>query len=167
MGTNLYKIKKGDGGHLTRCKKNQAMDIIETGFCIICGQNSTFRFDPTVISAQLKKAWGLSDQLTEAFNRRESMVCSSCGSSLRIRRLASALIQTFSETSGKDCKSLVELLNDKEFRSLRIAEINACGALHSSLVQHPDLHYSEFMPGVEPGKIHEEVRCIQVREGHV
>ena len=140
------------------------MDILETGFCTICGQNSTFRFDPTVVSAQLKKAWGLSDQLTEAYNRRESMFCSSCGSSLRIRRLASALIQTFSETSGKDCKSLVELLNDKEFRSLRIVEINVCGILHNYLKQHTNLCYSEYVSGVSGGSEYNGIRSEDLQQ---
>ena len=140
------------------------MDTTETGFCIVCGQNSTFRFDPTAISAQLKQAWGLSDSLTEAFNRRESMFCSSCGSSLRIRRLCSALIQTFSEITGKSCMSFIELLGEERFRSMRIAEINACGALHNYLKQHPNLCYSQYVPGMLSGSESNGIRCEDLQQ---
>ena len=140
------------------------MEIIETGYCIVCGQNSTFRFDPTKISAQLKQVWGLSDRLTETFNRKESMYCSNCGSSLRIRCLCSALIQTFSEITGKACKSFVELLNEEGFRSMRIAEINHCGVLHSFLARHPNLYYSEYIPGVPGGSEYNGIRCEDLGE---
>src|SRR5262245_46836825 len=123
----------------------------ENGCCIVCGSHSSFRFDPTIITPQLQKAWGISHAVTEAFNRKESMFCSSCGGSLRIRRLASALIQTFLEISGTSCNSVVELLKNEAFRQLKIAEINACGALHSYLKDHPNLCYSEWWPDVNPG----------------
>src|SRR4029077_17480253 len=86
------------------------------GYCVICGCHSSFRFDPTLVTPQLQKAWGISDNLVEAFNRKESMFCSSCGASLRIRRLAAVLIQTFVGMSGIYCKSFVELLWNEEFR---------------------------------------------------
>ena len=69
-----------------------ARQKVESGYCSICGCNSTFRFDPTIITPQLQKAWGISDNVVEAFNRKESMFCDYCGSSLRIRRLAAVLI---------------------------------------------------------------------------
>jgi hypothetical protein len=77
----------------------------ENGYCIVCGCHSSFRFDATIITPQLQKAWGISDNVVEAFNRKESMFCSSCGSSLRIRRLGAVLIQTFAEISGISSKS--------------------------------------------------------------
>ena len=104
-----------------------------------------FRFDPTIITPQLREAWGISERLVEAFNRKESMFCGSCGSSLRVRRLAAVLMQTFAETSGLSCRSFAELLENKQFRDLKIAEINACGGLHSYLKDHPNLSYSEWV----------------------
>jgi 2-polyprenyl-3-methyl-5-hydroxy-6-metoxy-1,4-benzoquinol methylase len=130
----------------------------ETGCCVVCGQDSVFRFDATIITSQLKEAWGIADRLAEAFNRKESMFCSHCGCSLRIRRLAAALIQTFAEMSGRSYDSFVELVEDEEFRGLKIAEINACGALHSHLKGHPNLHYSEWLDGIGPDKASEGVR---------
>ena len=131
----------------------------ETCQCVVCGRESVFRFDPTIITPQLKEAWGISDRLAEAFNRKESMFCSNCGCSSRIRRLAAVLMQTFSEISGLSCKSFAELLENKEFRDLKIAEINACGALHSYLKDHPNLYYSEWLPHREPGEVYDGVRC--------
>ncbi len=132
--------------------------------CVICGHEASFRFDPTKISAQLKQVWGISDRLAEAFNRRESMFCSSCGSSLRVRRLCTALIQTFSEMSGRHYDSFTHLLEDDGFRRLRIAEINACGALHRYLKQHPNLCYSEYVPGVPRGSEYNGIRCEDLQE---
>ena len=124
----------------------------ETGHCVVCGRESIFRFDPTIITPQLQQAWGISDRLAEGFNRKESMFCSNCGCSLRIRRLAAVLMQTFAERSGLSCQSFAELLKNKEFRDLKIAEINACGALHSYLKNHPNLYYSEWVSDAEPGE---------------
>ena len=131
----------------------------ENGYCVVCGSHSSFRFDPTIITLQLQKAWGISDNVVEAFNRKESMFCSSCGASLRIRRLAAVLIQTFAGASGIFCQSFAELLQNEEFRRLRIAEINACGTLHEYLKDHPNLYYSEWIPTAKPGEVHDGVRC--------
>jgi GT2 family glycosyltransferase/2-polyprenyl-3-methyl-5-hydroxy-6-metoxy-1,4-benzoquinol methylase len=131
----------------------------ENGYCVVCGSHSSFRFDSTIISPQLQKAWNISDDVVEAFNCKESMFCSCCGCSLRIRRLAAVLIQTFLEIGGTPCKSFVELLRNEEFRCLKIAEINACGTLHSYLKDHPNLYYSEWVPHAKPGELHAGVRC--------
>jgi 2-polyprenyl-3-methyl-5-hydroxy-6-metoxy-1,4-benzoquinol methylase/glycosyltransferase involved in cell wall biosynthesis len=129
------------------------------GYCVVCGCHSSFRFDPTLIIPQLQKAWGISDNLVEAFNRKESMFCGHCGASLRIRRLAAVLIQTLAELKGISSKSIVELIQNHEFRRLKIAEINACGALHSYLKDHPNFCYSEWIPHAKPGEMHDGVRC--------
>src|SRR5262245_2124194 len=131
----------------------------ETGYCIVCGHSSIFRFDSAIITPQLQNAWGISNSLVEAFNRKESMFCSNCGCSLRIRRLASVLIRTFSEMGGGSYDSFVELLEDKEFLQLKIAEINASGALHSYLQNHPNLYYSEWFNNTKPGEVRDGVRC--------
>src|SRR5262249_3554710 len=131
----------------------------QSGYCVVCGNQSIFRFDPTIITPQLREAWGISERLVEAFNRKESMFCGSCGSSLRIKRLAAVLIQTFAEICGLSYKSFAELLENKYFRNLKIAEINACGALHRYLKDQPNLYYSEWSPHAERGEVYGGVRC--------
>jgi 2-polyprenyl-3-methyl-5-hydroxy-6-metoxy-1,4-benzoquinol methylase/glycosyltransferase involved in cell wall biosynthesis len=69
------------------------------------------------------------------------------------------LAQTFLEISGTACKSFVELLRNEEFRCLKIAEINACGTLHTYLKDHPNLYYSEWVPHAKPGELYDGVRC--------
>ena len=135
-----------------------------SGHCVICGREASFRFDNGIITPQLRTAWGITDEVAEAFNRRESMFCSSCGSSLRVRRLCTALIQTFSETSGRAYDSFTDLLEDDEFRRLRIAEINACGAFHNYLARHPNLCYSEYVPRLPCGSEYNGTRCEDLQE---
>ena len=136
----------------------------ESGYCVVCGCHSSFRFDPTLIIPQLQKAWGISDNLVEAFNRKESMFCGHCGASLRIRRLAAVLIQTFAELKGISSKSIVELIQNHEFRRLKIAEINACGVLHSYLKDHPNLYYSEWVSHAKAGEVHDGVRSEDLQQ---
>jgi len=131
----------------------------ESGCCVVCGRDSVFRFDATIITPQLKEAWGISDWLVDAFNRKESMFCDSCGSSLRVRRLAAVLVQTFAEISSPSCKSFAQLLENRKFLELKIAEINACGGLHSYLKAHPNLYYSEWLRRAGPGQVEDGVRC--------
>src|SRR4030095_16259914 len=103
-----------------------SLQRIETGYCQVCGQNSTFRFDSAMITTELREVWQLSDDLVEAFNRKESMFCEHCESSLRIRRLCAVLMDTASIKMGKSHPSFAALLGDQDFQRLRIAEINNC-----------------------------------------
>jgi 2-polyprenyl-3-methyl-5-hydroxy-6-metoxy-1,4-benzoquinol methylase len=134
------------------------------GHCVICGHEASFRFDNEIITPQLKNAWGITDEMADAFNYRESQICSFCGSSLRVRQLCTAIIQTFSEMSGRAYNSFTDLLEDDGFRRLRIAEINACGALHNYLKQHPNLCYSEYVPGIPCGSEYNGIRCEDLQE---
>jgi len=68
-------------------------------------------------------------------------------------------MQTVAEISGVSCNSFLELMRNEKFRDLKIAEINACGALHSYLREHPNLHYSEWVSQVKPGEVYEGIRC--------
>jgi len=134
------------------------------GHCVICGHEASFRFDNGIITPQLKNAWGITDEMADAFNYRESQFCSFCGSSLRVRQLCTAIIQTLSEMSGRAYDSFTDLLEDGGFCRLRIAEINACGAFHNYLKQHPNLCYSEYVPGVPCGSEYNGIRCEDLQE---
>jgi SAM-dependent methyltransferase len=138
----------------------------ENEYCVICDQQSQFRFDNSIITPQLRNVWGISDDLVEAFNRKESMFCSNCGGSLRIRRLAAILIQTWTEKKGPLYRSFTQLMEDHDFRHLRIAEINKCGALHEFLKNHPGLYYSDYIEGMLSGQEKTSIRCEDLQQLH-
>lgn len=98
----------------------------ECGLCSVCGTISTFVFNSLVIP---------DDQFADvndgetffAYQRRESLYCQFCGSSLRARGFADALLSIYSQGA---C-SLVALVEEEGFRQLDIAEINTIGSLNS------------------------------------
>ncbi len=116
------------------------------GLCRACGRSGDFEVVPGIINSELRSAWGIGREMAAAFDRRESLACPECGCSLRTRRLAEAVVATYAPSLGldADAASLVDLLGDPQFRSLRVAEINSCGMLHNILAEHPRLAYSEY-----------------------
>ena len=80
----------------------------ETGQCVVCGRESMFRFDPTIIILQLREAWGISDRLVEAFNRKESYVLR------QLRQQSSIMIPNslFHELGGFDRRYLPACYED-------------------------------------------------------
>lgn len=109
------------------------------GVCQACGEEATFLYKE-VISDELAKQWKLSTSLQKAYNMRESMNCSACNCSARLRALAKALINVFNP--GSD--SLKKSIEEGVFNNKKIAEINACGDLHQFLKDIPLLAYSEY-----------------------
>jgi glycosyltransferase involved in cell wall biosynthesis/2-polyprenyl-3-methyl-5-hydroxy-6-metoxy-1,4-benzoquinol methylase len=65
---------------------------------------------------------------------------------------------------GRSYDSFIDLLKDKDFLQLKIAEINACGALHSYLKIHPNLYYSEWLDNIKPGEVHDGIRCEDLQQ---
>jgi SAM-dependent methyltransferase len=123
------------------------------GHCSVCGATTTFVFNSWVVPDDMRREWeaaGLGRGLIE----RETMYCWRCCASLRVRRIADALILHYAE--GAD--SAAELVAETTFRALEVAEVNAVGALHGVLARHPRLRYSEFYEGARPGEIVRGVR---------
>lgn len=116
----------------------------ETGHCVACGADTTFAFNSWTIPADLHAFWA--DQAVSlAYTRRESMYCRSCCASLRVRRIAEALIALYGPAGG--CDSFAELTEVPEFRALDVAEINTIGglgSLHPLLQRLPRLAFSEY-----------------------
>jgi SAM-dependent methyltransferase len=113
---------------------------VTQGQCWVCGDRSNeFTYGPVIVD-ELARQWGLNARQQLLFSQRESMWCATCRSSLRLRQLARALVLSY----GPLLSSLKELVADKTFRKLEIAEINSCGVLHDVLAAHPKLHYSEY-----------------------
>ena len=111
----------------------------EHGRCSVCGAVTRFRFNSWAVSSELKQKFG-SIGAADAFIRRETLACDSCGSSLRVRRLADVLLLHYADRA----RSLKELVDEARFAALEIAEINSIGRAHDVLARHPRLRYSEY-----------------------
>lgn len=107
------------------------------GYCWACGTRQKWQA-AKVINNELAQTWDLDQRLRDSFDYRESMFCPNCGCSLRLRHLAEALCYYYNGVSAR------ELVADKEFNKLEIAEINSCGKLHQFLGLIKNLKYSEF-----------------------
>ena len=105
-----------------------------TGRCSVCGAETRFVRNRWILSRELRRSW------PESFVTRESMLCAECGSSRRVRLLADTLLQLY----GEGAASVAELVAEPQFRSLRVAEINAAGRMHPFLAAHPGLTYVEY-----------------------
>ena len=105
-----------------------------SGCCTVCGAETRFRLN----------SWGMAREVAAAFPdgfvRRECLLCSECGSSTRVRRLAEALLAHYEDGAT----SIAELVEEPGFRSLRVAEINALGRMHAFLTRLPSLTYAEY-----------------------
>jgi SAM-dependent methyltransferase len=106
----------------------------QNGTCAVCGAKARFARNSWVVSRELRASFP--SELVD----RETLLCSNCGSSLRVRRLAQVLLEHYAQ----DASSVAELVLEERFRSLRIAEINAVGRMHPFLARHPALRYSEY-----------------------
>ena len=94
-------------------------------------------FNSWLLPPDADEEWG---EWAEEFVRRETMICSHCSATLRVRRLADVLLEHYA--AGATC--LAELVEEPAFRELDVAEINAVGALHPLLARLPKLRYSEY-----------------------
>ncbi len=110
------------------------------GLCDACGGFGPYRFSE-IINTTLARQWRLDKKQKEAMSARESMFCSFCESSYRLRLLSRAIkIVLNLDTS----KGLQQYIKSKELDRLKIAEINSCGVLHEILKEVKGLSYSEF-----------------------
>jgi SAM-dependent methyltransferase len=104
------------------------------GRCAACGAEGRFVQNSWVLSRELRRRWG------PALAGRESQFCERCGCSLRVRRIASVLLELYAERAT----TLVDLVREDAFRALRIAEINSIGRMHPLLAAAPGLVHVEF-----------------------
>lgn len=104
------------------------------GTCVVCGWTGRQVYSSWVLSADLARRWG--DMLAA----RESLFCERCGCSLRVRRLATVLVDVYAERAT----TLAGLVREDAFRALRIAEINSIGRMHPFLAEAPGLTHVEY-----------------------
>lgn len=104
------------------------------GRCSVCGREARFVRNSWMLPAEFARSW------PKGFVDRESLLCSECGSSARVRGVADALVALY----GTDGTSVAELVEEDAFRSLRIVELNAIGRMHAVLRRLPGLIYAEY-----------------------
>lgn len=113
--------------------------------CIVCGNASPMAYRRWLITPKLAEIGGWSAETAEAFARKESLICAFCGSKLRNRRLARAILDLFPTRSGA-CRSFREWTRSPEAAGLAIAEVNGIDGLHDYLKRLPGVRYSEYQP---------------------
>lgn len=129
--------------------------------CPVCGAKLIV-ISRTVISDELAAIWQLSPHLRDDFDQREGELCLGCGSSLRVRHLATAITDWLQD---KRCprRPLAAAVSQIMTLGLRVAELNACGELHHILQRIPDLAYSEYRPTI-PCIPHEDLLSLSYRD---
>jgi SAM-dependent methyltransferase len=115
----------------------------ERGTCSVCGAETRFVLNSWIIPPTAAAEWGA--EWVQPFVRRETLLCTSCSSSLRVRRLADVLLEHYAEGAA----SIAGLVEEPGFRALDIAEINAVGEMHPFLAGLPRLRHSEYGEGGE------------------
>jgi SAM-dependent methyltransferase len=123
---------------LSRTNEEYNVNIAQ-GLCEACGGYGSYTFSQ-VINPVLAKEWKLNSVERKLWSARESMYCTYCGCSYRLRMLSKAI----AVAAGDSKKSLMELIEDGLFNNKVVAEINSCGVLHEILKTIPELKYSEY-----------------------
>ncbi len=127
--------------------------------CSVCGRFGPMIYRRGVICDRLTELWGLSPRLAESFARKESCICTHCGASLRVRRLAQALLATYRVASAaRAMRSLAQWAAQPEIRALRIAEINMIPGLHETLAPLPGFAPSDYRPDIPAGTVVDGLR---------
>jgi len=117
----------------------------------VCGGTETFTFNSWVIPAE-QFADVEDPAVLFGYQRRESLFCRACNSSLRVRGIGDALLSLY----GDKAASVSELVEEPAFRSLAVAEINAIGsvgAFQRFLDRLPNLSFSEYRGSDRLGEV--------------
>jgi SAM-dependent methyltransferase len=116
-------------------------------------------YRPRVIPPRLVELWGLSPGLAVALARKESSDCARCGATLRARRLAQVILQTYPVgTHPAPARSLAEWIRSPQARRLRVAEINRIEGVHNQLLGLPGFRSSDYEPGTLSGEVVRGIR---------
>jgi SAM-dependent methyltransferase len=98
--------------------------------CSVCGGTS-FKMQQ-IIWPELQKQWELNEIELAYINRQQGHCCSRCGSNMRSRLLASALLSAYG------CKKYFrDFARESVLSGKKILEINKAGDLHPYLAEHP------------------------------
>lgn len=125
--------------------------------CPVCSARLLCLYRP-VMGDELARELGVDETWRALIDRREGEVCLGCGSSLRVRQLATVLLDWLALKGGR-ATTLKAALADDVLPKLSVAEINACGAMHGTLERLPKLAYSEYAPD-SPAVAHEDLLAL-------
>jgi len=116
------------------------LDNLKAGACTICG-GKEFSIQP-VLWPGLIQEWELGEHEVDYINRQLGHSCRGCGSSMRVRVLALAILSVYLEGG-----TFAEFIHSSAGQQLKILEINKAGNLHEFLKRHPGhllVEYPEY-----------------------
>jgi SAM-dependent methyltransferase len=113
------------------------LNNLKVGACTICG-GKEFSFQP-VLWPSLIQEWELGEDEADYINRQQGHTCLGCGSSMRVRVLALAILSVFVEGG-----TFAEFIHSSAGQQLKILEINKAGNLHEFLKGHPGHKLVEY-----------------------
>lgn len=125
--------------------------------CPVCSAWLVCLYRP-VMGDDLARELCVDETWRSLIDRRGGEVCLGCGSSLRVRQLATALLNSLAVKGGR-AATLKAALGEDLLPSLSVAEINACGAMHGILELLPKLAYSEYASD-SPTVAHEDLLAL-------
>jgi SAM-dependent methyltransferase len=116
------------------------LNNLKVGACTICG-GKEFSFQP-VLWPSLIQEWELGEHEVDYINRQQGHSCRGCGSSMRVRVLALAILSIFAEGG-----TFADFIHSSTGQQLKILEINKAGNMHEFLKEHPGhmlVEYPEY-----------------------
>ena len=111
--------------------------------CPNCGINAPLSWHG-VLWPELVLQWKLTPAWANWMDQREGLRCTNCRSNIRSRQLAQCIVSVVNKLHNRQFNTLTSLCEDEAISSIRVAEINAAGDLHTTLSKLKNLSYSEY-----------------------
>lgn len=119
-------------------------------YCFCCGDDSRMLHNGWIINKKTLHLWN-SEGVSQEYLARESLFCNSCGSSFRVRNLASAILEEYCDGAHQNLKSCINAGDLNKLNVLQINEIGGAGSLQKLIKSLPALCTTNYMPNVPFG----------------
>ena len=133
-----------------------------------CGRVGPRPLEPRLMAPALVRLWNLSPELTRAFVEKESGFCGGCGSNLRARRLARAILEQVAP-DDPSIRCLDDWWSRPEACQWRVALFNAIPGLDRIAARHagPHLLRCEYEPSAtdDPTIRREDLTALKLEAG--